>query len=121
MPTSKGLTDAQIKNAKPRPKAYKLGDRDRLYLLVGTSGSKRWYWAYRLGERDLTVPLGVYPAVGLAEARKRRQDAASELAKGVQPQPAKDQPAPAPVVLVQSQTAAQSTAPATLWAVADEW
>ncbi|HJX54123.1 MAG TPA: Arm DNA-binding domain-containing protein, partial [Polyangia bacterium] len=32
------LTDAKIKNAKPREKPYKLSDGGSLYLLVKTTG-----------------------------------------------------------------------------------
>lgn len=34
------LTDTKAKNAKPKDKSYKLGDRDSLYLFVKPSGAK---------------------------------------------------------------------------------
>jgi hypothetical protein len=44
--TAKPLSDAQIKNAKPKTKDYKLSDGYGLILLVKTTGAK--YWRYML-------------------------------------------------------------------------
>ncbi|MCZ6525358.1 MAG: Arm DNA-binding domain-containing protein, partial [Gammaproteobacteria bacterium] len=41
------LTDRKVKQAKPKPKDYKLADEKGLYLLVKVNGSKYWrlkYW-----------------------------------------------------------------------------
>lgn len=40
------LTNNEIKNAKPREKAYKLSDGDGLFLLVAPNGSKYWRFKY---------------------------------------------------------------------------
>ena len=48
------LTDTQIRNSKPREKAFKLSDFDGLFLLVSPSGSKLWRLKYRvLGKEKL--------------------------------------------------------------------
>lgn len=41
------LTDAQIRNAKPKDKPYKLADGDGLHLLIAPNGAKRWQMRYR--------------------------------------------------------------------------
>ncbi|WP_428994665.1 Arm DNA-binding domain-containing protein, partial [Klebsiella pneumoniae] len=40
------LTDAKVRNAKPRPKTYKLADTNRLCPMVTPSGGKLWRWNY---------------------------------------------------------------------------
>ncbi|SAL55683.1 phage integrase family protein [Caballeronia udeis] len=124
MPKTKVLTDVQVKNAKPKAKPYKLSDMKRLYLLVGTSGSKRWYWAYRNGDRDCTFPLGEYPAVSLDHARDLRSAAAKEVDQGKPPTPVKvkqAKPAPATNNGAPASTPVDAPVPGSLWAVADEW
>jgi len=72
------LTDAAIRNAKPREKPYKVGDTLGLFLLVQPSGGKLWRVKYRIDGKEKKLAIGIYPQVGLAEARRRR-DAAREL------------------------------------------
>jgi integrase len=72
------LTDVVIRNAKPREKPYKVGDTLGLFLLVQPSGGKLWRVKYRIDGKEKKLAIGIYPQVGLAEARRRR-DAAREL------------------------------------------
>ena len=72
------LTDVAIRNAKPREKPYKIGDTLGLFLLVQPSGGKLWRVKYRIDGKEKKLAIGIYPQVGLAEARRRR-DAAREL------------------------------------------
>ncbi len=72
------LTDVAIRNAKPRDKPYKVGDTLGLFLLVQPSGGKLWRVKYRIDGKEKKLAIGIYPQVGLAEARRRR-DAAREL------------------------------------------
>jgi hypothetical protein len=46
------LTDAKVKNAKPREKAYKLSDCGGLFLLMESHGAKKWRWKYRLSNKE---------------------------------------------------------------------
>jgi integrase len=71
-------TDVAIRNAKPRDKPYKVGDTLGLFLLVQPSGGKLWRVKYRIDGKEKKLAIGIYPQVGLAEARRRR-DAAREL------------------------------------------
>ncbi len=60
------LTDAKIKNAKPRPKVYKLFDGGGLFILVKPNGSKLWRLAYRHEGKQSVIALGAYPDISLA-------------------------------------------------------
>ncbi len=68
------LTDIACRQAKPTDKARKLADGGGLYLLVNLVG-KYWRMDYRYGGKRKTLALGVYPAISLADARERRQEA----------------------------------------------
>lgn len=79
------LSDIQVRNAKPKNKDYRLTDGDGLYLYCHTSGGKLWRMDYSFNGKRLTLALGSYPAVTLADARQRREDAKKLLANGVNP------------------------------------
>lgn len=79
------LTDVAIRNAKPKAKPYKLGDSQGLYLLVKPTGSKLWRVKYRIYGREKALAIGAYPAVGLAHARRRRDEARLMVAEGKDP------------------------------------
>lgn len=79
------LTDVAIRNAKPRDKPYKLGDTLGLFLLVQPSGGKLWRLKYRIDGREKKLGLGTYPAVGLGDARRRRDEARELIAAGKDP------------------------------------
>ncbi|PZR90325.1 MAG: integrase [Stutzerimonas stutzeri] len=79
------ISDAAIRNAKGRDKAYKLVDEQGLYLLVQTQGSRLWRMNYRFLGKQKTLAFGAYPAVGLADARLKRDAAKKLLAAGVDP------------------------------------
>jgi integrase len=79
------LSDIQIRKAKPADKDYKLSDAGGLYLLVTPTGGKLWRLAYRYTGKQKTLYFGAYPALSLADARQRREDAKKLLANGVDP------------------------------------
>ena len=79
------LTDVKCRNAKGQIKPYKLSDGGGLHLLVNADGAKYWRLAYRWHGKQRTLALGVYPAVGLMEARAARDDAKRSLAANVDP------------------------------------
>jgi len=79
------LTDIKIKQAKPREKSYKISDERSLYLEVAPSGGKWWRLKYRFDGKEKRLSLGVYPDVGLALARERRDEARKLVANGVDP------------------------------------
>ncbi|MBN8544268.1 MAG: tyrosine-type recombinase/integrase [Alphaproteobacteria bacterium] len=79
------LTDRQIREAKPKEKAYKLSDGDGLYLLVKPNGRKYWRFKYRFLNKEKGIAFGVYPEVSLADARERRFEARKLKYKEVDP------------------------------------
>jgi integrase len=79
------LTDVQIKNAKPQPKAYKLADGGGLYLEVLPAGGKSWRMKYRFAGLEKRLVFGLWPDVSLKRARQRRDDARALVAEGVDP------------------------------------
>jgi hypothetical protein len=58
-----------------RGKAYKLADAHGLYLFVSPTGAKSWRANYTAGGKQKTKTYGLYPAVSLADARKRHASA----------------------------------------------
>ena len=83
------LTDVKCRNAKGQIRPYKLSDGGGLHLLVKTDGAKYWRLAYRRHGKQRTLAVGVYPAVGLMEARAARDDAKRSLAANIDPSAAK--------------------------------
>ena len=79
------LTDIQVKNVKPQEKETTLFDGGGLYLLVTPSGGKLWHFKYRYQGKGKRMTFGAYPAVTLADARQRREDAKKLLANDVDP------------------------------------
>ncbi len=79
------LTETAIRNAKPADKPFKLSDARGLFLLVAPAGGKWWRFRYRFGEKHKSLSMGVYPDVGLKDARERRDEARKLLANGTDP------------------------------------
>lgn len=79
------LTDTAIRAAKPGEKPTKLTDGGGLYLLLNPNGSRWWRLDYRYGGKRKTLSMGVYPDVGLKDARIRRDEARKLLAADVDP------------------------------------
>jgi integrase len=84
------LTDAAIRNAP----IGEYADGANLYLVVresGRSGAKaRRSWMLRVVDtsgRRRRIGLGAYPAVGLAEARQKAQEARRAIGEGNDPSP----------------------------------
>jgi len=83
------LTDAAIRNLKPRDKPYKVSDFEGLFLLVKPTGSRLWHQKYRINGKEKLLAIGAYPEVSLAQARQARDAARSLLAAGKDPSQAK--------------------------------
>lgn len=73
------LTDTSIRSAKPQDKPAKLFDGGGLFLLVTPNGGRWWRLKYRFGGKEKLLSLGVYPAISLKEARKRREEAKEQI------------------------------------------
>lgn len=79
------LTVVQVKNAKPKEKAYKLADERGLYLLVNPNGAKHWKLKYRFAGIEKKLSLGAFPEITLAAARDSREEARKQLANNIDP------------------------------------
>jgi hypothetical protein len=80
------LTDTFVKNVKPAGSAT--GDKHadgRGHVPAGQTGGRYWRMDYRHLGKQKTLAIGVYPAVSLAKARKRRDEARELLAEGLDP------------------------------------
>jgi len=79
------LTVVEAKNAQPGERDYKLADEKGLYLLVRPNGTKAWRHKYRFGGLEKLASYGLFPEVGLKEARERRDSARLQLRSGKDP------------------------------------
>lgn len=79
------LTAVAVNHAKGKAKPYKLTDERGLYLLVTPQGHRYWRFNYRFGGKAKTLAFGVFPDVGLAEAREKRDAARRMIAAGEDP------------------------------------
>ena len=79
------LSDAKVKNSKPRNKPYKLTDGKGMYLLVTTKGSKLWRLDYSFNKKRNTHTLGTYPVVSLNDARTKRTKVKQLIEHGIDP------------------------------------
>ena len=79
------LSNLLIKNAKPQTKTTRLSDGRGMYLEISPNGGKWWRFKYRLDGKEKRMSLGVYPDVGLADARDKREAARKLVAAGVDP------------------------------------
>ncbi len=84
------LADTFIRQVRHsgKPSGDKYTDSGGMYLLV-KAGGKYWRMDYRHGGKRKTLAIGVYPAVTLAKARKRRDETREQLADDIDPSIAK--------------------------------
>lgn len=73
------------KTCETAEKAFKFMDDYGLFLLVIPTNGRLWRFDYRIGDKRKTMAFGAYPAMSLANARQRRDDARKLLVKGVDP------------------------------------
>lgn len=69
------LSATAIAQARPKACQYKLWDERGLYLLIMPNGGRYWRFNYRFAGKRKTISLGVFPDVGLAVARDKREEA----------------------------------------------
>lgn len=106
-PRDKGLTDTALKSLKARDKAYKVTDRDGMYVTVSPAGTIAFRYDYRLSGQRETLTIGKYDptlsakssrvpdqlsygmGLSLAEARTLLARARRDVDNGVSPSRAK--------------------------------
>lgn len=79
------LTELKIKNLKPKDKAYREYDTGGLYMQVSPAGGRLWRWKYQMNNKEQVLALGKYPQIGLAQARKLRDEARALVDAGKHP------------------------------------
>ncbi len=62
------LTDAALRNLKPKSKIYKASDRDGMYVTVSPSGTVTFRYDYRFNGRRETLTIGHYGPDGISLA-----------------------------------------------------
>lgn len=114
---------AALKRAADSGKPEKLSDGGGLRLDVQPSGSGWWRLRYRFAGKEGMLSLGVYPAVPLALARQRRDEARALVAAGTDPSAARkaDKAAQAAQAEVTRIVDAGLPAPGTFEHVARDW
>jgi integrase len=80
------LTDLSCKNATAEgSKIRKLHDGQGLYLWVYEDGRKYWRLRYKIHDKEKSLSLGVYPVVGLKQARQLAQVERVKLMGNIDP------------------------------------
>ena len=81
------LTDTKLKSLKGQGKAYKVADRDGLYVVVSPKGTVTFRYDYRINGRRETLTIGRYgpDAMSLAEAREQLMEARKLVHDGISP------------------------------------
>lgn len=76
------LSDVKVRNLTA-PGRYT--DGGGLYLQVGPKGGRYWRMKYRFGGKEKLLAFGVYPVVGIKQAREQRFYAKQALSRGEDP------------------------------------
>jgi integrase len=79
------LTDKEISASKPQERPYKLSDGGGLHVVILPNGTKLWRLKYHYAGKEKSLSIGHYPAVSLATAREKREDAKRQIASGLDP------------------------------------
>ncbi|WP_242148970.1 tyrosine-type recombinase/integrase [Sphingomonas sp. BAUL-RG-20F-R05-02] len=98
------LTNAVVKAARSRSRAYKMFDERGLHLHVATSGRATWRIKYRLAGAEQLLTIGCYPEISLNSARQHLDQARQQIARGIKPA----SPAAAKAVLMTFEQVARS-------------
>jgi integrase len=79
------LNHTQLQALRPQDKTFKANDRAGLFIEVQPTGTMTWRYQYWLDGKREKLTIGRYPEIGLALARKLRDEAASLVALGQSP------------------------------------
>ena len=76
------LTDIKIKKISQKGR---YPDELGLFLNIGKTQNKNWTFKYTLNYKTHEMGLGPYPLISLKDARNKRDELRSDLAKGISP------------------------------------
>jgi len=79
------LNDMKIRKTQTAEKPIKIFDGDGLFLFVTPKGGKLWRLKYRHEGKEKRLSRGKDAEVGLAEARKKKEEARKLIAAGIDP------------------------------------
>lgn len=79
------LSNAAVKAARPKSRAYKMFDERGLFLFIAPTGLRAWRMRYKIAGREKLLSLGQWPDVQLVDARDRAEEARSLIVQGVDP------------------------------------
>jgi integrase len=79
------LTDLKISRLKASPSRKRYKDRDGVTLEVRTTGAKVFIFRFQWNKKPQTITLGKYPALSLANARRKALEHQVSLNRGVDP------------------------------------
>jgi len=79
------LTDAHVRNLKPRAARYEVWESRGFGVRVTPQGVKTFVFLYRFQGKPRRLSLGNYPRMSLAEAHKGFAEAREMLAQGIDP------------------------------------
>jgi len=81
----KKLNPKRVDALSPKSKRYEVWDSPGFGIRVSPQGRKTWVYLYWHGNKKHRMTLGVYPRVGLAEAREAHVEAERILGTGINP------------------------------------
>jgi integrase len=79
------LTETEIRNAKGKPKPYKLYDEGGLRLLVRPSGTQVWQYPYKYNGKANIYTIGQVGEISSGEARRMCEEIKKLLKEGLDP------------------------------------
>jgi integrase len=79
------LTNAAVKAARPKARAYKLFDERGLFLFIAPTGLRAWRMKFRMGGKEQLLSLGHWPMLSLDEAREAAEEARALITRGIHP------------------------------------
>lgn len=87
----KPLTNTQVSQAKATDSIQNLTDGGGLYLHISKAGTKSWRIDFTtpVTRKRVTMTLGQYPEITLADARRLRSEIKIQLANGLDPREVK--------------------------------
>ena len=114
---------AALRDVAESGKARKLSDGGGLVLDVRPTGAGWWRWRFWRDGREGMLSLGTYPDTGLAQARRKAEEARKLIAAGIDPSAARkaDKAARRRQQEAQQLADAGLPAPGTFEAVARDW